>query len=146
MSAAPVVDEVAALRAKLAAARAPRDQKQAALEREAEIARLTQEIADEPAIAEMVDKHGAVGDGIAILRTPEGAVVVKRPQQAVWRRFSDTKNTDGPAVYKLVRGCVVYPSLERLEAIIEKRPAALEQLGGLISELAIARDADLAGK
>ena len=139
-------DELEALRAKLAAARAPREQKQASLEREAEIARLTQEIADEPAIAEMVDRHGAVGDGIAILRTPEGAVVVTRPKQAVWRRFSDTKVTNGESVYKLVRGCVVYPSLERLEAILEKRPAALEQLGGLISELAVARDADLAGK
>ena len=139
-------DELEALRAKLAAARAPREQKQAGLEREAEIARLTQEIADEPAIAEMVDKHGAVGDGVAILRTPEGAIVVTRPKQAVWRRFSDTKVTDGVAVYKLVRGCVVHPSLERLEAIIEKRPGALEQLGGLIAELAVARDADLAGK
>ena len=139
-------DELEVLRAKLAAAKAPREQKQAALERDAEIARLTQEIADEPAIAEAVDKYGAVGDGIAILRTPEGAVVVTRPKQAVWRRFSDTKVTDGASVYKLVRGCVVHPSLERLEAIIEKRPAALEQLGGLISELAVARDADLAGK
>lgn len=139
-------DELEALRAKLAAARAPREQKQAGLEREAEIARLTQEIADEPAIAEMVDRHGAVGDGIAILRTPEGAVVVTRPKQAVWRRFSDTKVTNGESVYKLVRGCVVHPSLERLEAIIEKRPGALEQLGGLIAELAVARDADLAGK
>lgn len=139
-------DELDVLRAKLAAAKAPREQKQAALERESEIARLTQEIADEPAIAEMVDKHGAVGDGVAILRTPEGAIVVTRPKQAVWRRFSDTKVTDGVAVYKLVRGCVVHPSLERLEAIIEKRPGALEQLGGLIAELAVARDADLAGK
>lgn len=139
-------DELDVLRAKLAAARAPRDQKQAELERAAEIARLTQEIADEPAIAEAVDKYGAVGDGVAILRTPEGAVVVTRPKQAVWRRFSDTKVTDGVAVYKLVRGCVVHPSLERLEAIIEKRPGALEQLGGLIAELAVARDADLAGK
>ena len=139
-------DELDVLRAKLAAAKAPREQKQAALERESEIARLTQEIADEPAIAEMVDKHGAVGDGVAILRTPEGAIVVTRPKQAVWRRFSDTKVTDGVAVYKLVRGCVVHPSLERLEAIIDKRPGALEQLGGLIAELAVARDADLAGK
>ena len=139
-------DELDVLRAKLAAAKAPREQKQAALERESEIARLTQEIADEPAIAEMVDKHGAVGDGVAILRTPEGAIVVTRPKQAVWRRFSDTKVTDGVAVYKLVRGCVVHPSLERLEAISDKRPGALEQLGGLIAELAVARDADLAGK
>lgn len=138
--------KVEELRAQLAAARAPRDQKQAALEEAAEIARLEREIADEPAIAKAVEEHGAIGEMIAVLHTPSGAVVVKRPQQAAWRRFSDSDTLKGKDVHRLAYDCLVYPARADFDRICDAHPAALEQIGVMITELASVRARDLAGK
>lgn len=138
--------KVEELRAKLAEARAPREQKQAELEDAAEIARLEQEIADEPHIAKAVEEHGAIGEMIAVMHTQSGAVIVKRPQQAAWRRFSDSDTLKGKDVHRLAYDCLVYPSRADFDRICDAHPAALEQVGVLITDLASVRARDLAGK
>ena len=140
------MDEVEALRKQLAEARAPREAKQAQLEREREIARLKQEIEDEPAIAAAVVEHGAIGDKIGVVHSDEGAIVVKRPKVAAWRRFSDGETVKGKDMRMLAKECLVYPSWSRFEAITEARPAALEAVGLVIGRLAQARDKEAAEK
>lgn len=138
--------KVEELRAKLAEARAPREQKQAELEDAAEIARLEQEIADEPHIAKAVEDRGAIGERIAVVHTPSGVIIVQRPQQAAWRRFSDADNLKGRDIHRLAQDCLVYPSKAAFDAICEAHPAALETVGVHITELASVRARDAAGK
>lgn len=138
-------DDVDALRAQLAEARAKREAKQANAEREDERARLKQELADEPVIEKAIDEHGAIGDGIAVLHTRLGVVIVRRPRQAVWRAFSD-KDVRGSTVHTLVQQCLVHPTKAELDTILNAYPAALEMLGGKVAELATVRERDSAGK
>lgn len=140
------VDELEALRAQLAAARAPREQTQASKEREAEIARLKQELADEPAIAAAVETHGAIGQAIGVLHTPSGVVIVKKPRQASWRRFSDSGAIKGSDVHTLLQACLVHPTKADLDRILDAHPAAVETLGGIITGLAAAGTKEAAEK
>jgi len=140
-------NELERLRAELAAAKAPREAMQAVLEESAEIARLTQELSDEPHIAAAVEEHGAVGDAIAVLHTPAGAIIVRRPKGAVWRRFSETaagmKSGD---ILTFVKSCLVYPQKADVERIFDLHPAALERVGGMLAELANVKASEAVGK
>lgn len=134
------------LRAQLAAARAPREQKQAALDEAAEIARLEREIADEPAIAKAVEEHGAIGEMISVIHTPAGVVIVKRPRGAVWRKFSETHDIKSSDVLSFVKNCLVHPGKTEVEDIFEAYPVALETVAEQAKLLASVRVRDMAGK
>jgi len=146
MSKAEPVDELTALRAQLAAARAQRETAQEALERAAEIARLKQEIADEPHITKAVEEHGAIDDRIGLVQTAMGVVIVRRPKQAVWRRFSDAGSMKGPDIHTMVKQCLVHPDAARFDSICDAYPATLEIVGGKVATLAQSRTKEAAEK
>lgn len=134
------------LRKQLAEMRAAGEAKRATITEQTELERLQRELEDEPHIQEAIDTHGAIGDGIAILRTRMGAIVVKRPAQSAWRRFSDGKAITGQESRTLVAACRVYPSMARVDEIVDAYPAALEQVAGLACELAAAGSKEVAAK
>lgn len=138
-------DELKELRAQLAAARAPRETKQSELDAQAEKERLKQELLDEPHIQAAIDEHGNIGEGIAVLHTQKGAIILKRPKQGAWRRFGDSKVT-GADIRQLVSTCRVYPPVAAFDAIVEEYPAALDKLGTLACELAASTTKEASGK
>lgn len=135
-----------ALKAKLAAAKAARESLQEAKETEPEDVRLQRELDDEIAITAAIEAHGAIGDGIAVMRTKLGCVILKRPKQAAWRRFSDAKQTTGAEARALAVACLAHPTAQAFDAICEAYPAALEQAGALACDLARAKGKEDAGK
>lgn len=134
------------VRAQVAAKRAARVAKQAALETKADEAALLQELADEDAIAKAMDDHGAIGDAIDTLPTSLGVIIVRRPKQAVWRRFSDSGAMKGSDIHTLVRQCLVHPAPAQFDAICEAYPATLELAGGKVATLAQSRTKEAAEK
>jgi len=142
---AAATDPLQALRDKAAAARAAREAAQAKRE-ESEEVRLQREIETEDAIAAAIESHGAVGDKIAVLRTPMGVIIVRRPDKPVWRRFSDGKETTGKEGRGLVIPSLVHPTAARFDEIEREYPAVLEQAVTLVTDLAVARDKEATGK
>lgn len=134
------------LEKQLAAKRAAREAAQAKAEAGDVDAQLRQAIEDEDAIAQAIADHGAIGDAIALVETSMGTIIVKRPKQAVWRRFSDAPQTRGPDILTMVQACRVYPSAQRVEAILDTYPATLEVLGVACTTLAQSRTKEAAGK
>lgn len=138
--------EIEALRRELEAKRKARSDLQEREAAKVERDRLRYELEAEDHISGAIAEHGPLGEGIAVLHTGRGSVIVRRPSQPAWRRFSDGGEVDGPNLRTLVMQCVVWPERSRVDEILSMYPAALEQLGGAVSTLAAARAKDDAGK
>lgn len=76
------------------------------------------------------EMYGVVGKGINVVEvTPGGAIViVKKPANATYRKFQDSKDSDEAACKALVKPCVVYPTPEDYTKILEEYPAVLMRL------------------
>jgi len=138
--------DIQALRDKAAAARAAREAAQVKRETEPEDVRLMREIETEDAIAAAIEAHGAVGDKLAVIRTPLGVVILQRPSKPVWRRFSDSKENTGKEGRGFVVPCLVHPTAGRFDEIEREYPAIIEQAVTLLTDLAVARDKEATGK
>jgi hypothetical protein len=108
-----------------------------AAEREAE---------DADALAAAVEKHGAVGTHLAIVQTSLGAVIVKRPNGAAYRKWQDAAKYDCVSLEKLVRPCIVSPDATKVDRIFDVLPATLTLVANAVVELAGARNAELSAK
>lgn len=136
------------LEARLAAARAAKeaaDAKRAALaEKRAPLETVEQlelEAADATAIASAEEEHGPIGQAIGTCSTFSGVVIVKRPAAVFWRHISRDMNTKSEAkledaANRLLAHCLVHPSREAYEQLVEKYPALPGRLVALIGRLA----------
>jgi hypothetical protein len=113
---------------------------------DAQIAAAERELKDEKAITQAECEHGAIGDMIAVLRTPRGVVIVKRPSPLVYRRFRDTGVHNSEELQKLIRPSLVHPSLTALEAILDELPALETAVADQVVALAGFGRAHVAGK
>lgn len=130
-------------RAKIAAARADAD----ALEQlRAEVEQEEFALRDAPAIAAAEEKHGAPGVGTVVVETRLGAVVVKRPHAAIFRKFADKASTKSADVEALIRPCVVYPDAAALDRILDEQPAVLTRIADAVVVLGGAATAERSGK
>lgn len=139
------------LEAELAAAKAANAGHVAARAERAEIAAIRESIAreknalrDAPEIEKAELEHGI--DKIAIITTLLGAIVVKRPHMASYRRFQDEAKSKSEDVIKLVRPCVVYPAAAELDRILSEQPGVLARLADAVATLADAAAEERRGK
>lgn len=146
MSETPIqkrLQETRAARAALGNVREPvvTDEEQLASEERA--------LADDKALADAIAKHGQIGKGVALVETPDGMIVVKRPNPILFRRFQDTSKGEAPTldeVEKLVRPCVVHPSIASFESILDAQPGVLVRCGNAVCALAGVAQGEVRGK
>lgn len=139
-------DRAAAVRAEREALEAERARKAEVETARAELAAEEQRLKDEPEIAKAVNEHGAIGSKIAVVETDMGAIVVKRPPPVVFKRFQDKGSTKTDDFWSLVKPCIVYPDVRRVNEILEALPGTLGSLADEVVTLAGYRTKEAGGK
>lgn len=156
------VDEVAALRARIAKARAATEaiKEAEAPRRELESLKLEaeqaeREVRDEEALAkaeretgDIVDRKTLMGTKgkIAAHRSAAGLVIINRPDAVKFKAFQDLEGTKREDLEALIFPCRRYPSAEEFDRILETYPATLTNLADRAAHLAGARKSELSGK
>ena len=101
---------------------------------------------DLPHIRDAEEKHGE----IKVVPTSMGAIVLKKPNHLVYQKFSRAINSgkklDDDVVWRLVKPCIVYPDISRVEEIVEEYPATTARLGEKTYELAKGKYTEIEGK
>lgn len=90
---------------------------------------------DAKVLEELKAKHGELHE----LSSDHYAVVVRRPDRQVWRKFVDSaaderRRTD--AIERLFLDCVVWPDLPTVSVMLDARPALAQQFGAEVAALA----------
>lgn len=129
-------DQLAALKIKRRELEAAREARESALSPADAIAQEQQAIADEEAIAEAEAKYGPVKKKIYVVSTPGGTVIVKQCHHVLFKKFQDTEEKDVQALERLVRPCLVYPSADRFDRMLEEQPAILIKVADAVTWLA----------
>lgn len=137
--AAAIERQLDAIRDKRAALAAQREQR--AQPTAAELLAIEQrKLAEDEALDQMLAEHGRLGEAIEIIRARDdvGAVIVRRPHLAVWRRFQDASGGKdaGQALDQLVRPCVVYPSKAEFDQLVARLPFLLQLCADACARLA----------
>lgn len=105
-------------------------EEQTAVEHAEEIARLKRDIADDEKFREI--KARETGSIIRINTDRFGMVVLKCPLRGRWNEFQDTYDPNAKNVslktYQLVVECLVYPTADALDSMLDKAPALLTKL------------------
>lgn len=114
------------------------------------------ELSDAKAIADAEDAHGPVfivgetqeveGHKVAAVRTSHGVVIVKKPNHLLYRKFQDSGEANFKEFDKLTRPCVVHPTKEQWDHILDEEPAAMSRVASAVCLLAGARIKELQGK
>jgi hypothetical protein len=92
---------------------------------------------DLPHIKKAEDEYGE----IKWHNTPLGAIVVRKPNHLVFNRFMRRAQATGDKgmnendVWRLVKSCICYPSVSRVEDMLEEYPAVGAILGNLVVDL-----------
>jgi len=147
--------ELAEAREKLAALTARKAVRDADAEALRSLEKVRLALRDEEAIATAEEKHGqaleygsgpAEGRKVAIVRTDLGAVIVKRPNHVLFKRFQDSGEANAEEFDKLVRPCLVHPDGATFDRYVEDQPAILGRVAGAVATLAGIRMKELSGK
>jgi len=78
-----------------------------------------------------------VGKGLRVLQAPDGSVViVKKPANATYRKFQDSKDKPEDASKAFVKPCVVHPSKDAYDTLLTEYPGMLVRLVRACAELA----------
>ena len=99
---------------------------------------------DEAAIFEAEEKHGE--KKIRVIRTEMGCVVVKRPNHVLYKKFRDKESARTEDLYGLVSKCIVHPTMQRFDAILDELPGTLDVVADAAIYLAGFRAKELSGK
>lgn len=106
-------------------------------------------LAADKALDELEQTHGKIGVVIQIVRLDDEkdgrAVILKRPNMTVFRRYQDGKN-ESKDVDNLVRPCVIYPSKAEFDLLVQENPFLIVRCGNVCSTLAGVRRDDVAAK
>jgi hypothetical protein len=127
-------------RAQLAEAREARAEPTAAELVAVEKRQLAEDEAFDAAIAE----HGA--KRVEFVRGRDGAIVLKRPHMATYRKFQDNGSLSSDSVEALVKPCIVWPSKAEFDVLVKDEPALLQRCANAVCALAGVRSSDAAGK
>lgn len=107
-----------------------------------EAAGMTDDDARELARAQAIDaaeeEHGPVGRGCAVIEVVADGpiVIVKKPANATFRKYRDSKDTAEASSKAFVKPCVVHPSAEEWPALLEEYPAVLSRVVKACARLA----------
>lgn len=101
---------------------------------------------DLPFIQAAEDEHGE----IRVENTRLGAIVVKKPNHLAFQKFmrkiSSDKGMNDMDIWRLVRPCIVYPDVSKVEEITEEYPGVTVRLGNAVIELGNGVVEDAEGK
>jgi hypothetical protein len=137
------LDEIATRRAELAAARERRAEERAKQEAIGEAERA---LADDEALERAEIEIGPVGRMIAVVETPLGKIIVKRPHAAVFKRFQDRESKKTKDVEDFVVPCRVHPDRATFDKILEQLPGTLTRCANAAARLAGARVEEVSEK
>lgn len=148
---AQLLRELAELDAEIQATESERAQSSHLAELRMQVAQRRQRAADAKAIAKAEDEHGLIGVKIAVVETPAGAVVLKRPSQFEWKKFQDKITSNNGSLttdelWRFTKKCLVHPTVAELDSILEEYPGRLGEFGSAVNALATGRAKELAGK
>lgn len=136
--------ELRELREKRMALAAKRDSAAEAAAMRKEIAAERQALLDDEAWDAALAEHGE--RKIGRLNTPDGAVIVKRPNSALFRAYQDRGSSKSEDLMKLVHPNVVYPDKARINQMLSETPGILIALAGVCCRLAGFRAEDVEKK
>jgi hypothetical protein len=122
--------EIRNKRAALAEARAARDVLTAAQKLDLE----AQALRDEETIERFEAEHGPTK--IKAIRSDAGLVIVKRPHRVVFKRFQDKGSIKTDDVEQLVKSCLVHPTKDAFDQMVDDLPALLHQCADACARLA----------
>lgn len=129
MTTAPTArDRIAAIEARRAELHAERSAQRATADEELEAN-------DLEALYKLEVEYGS--DRIAVIETPMGRVVFRRPTAIEFRQYQDASKHDSTTLERLVRPCVAHPSKTRFDAILNEYPGALVLAGDAVCYLAV---------
>jgi hypothetical protein len=137
------LEQVRAKRRAIERARADKTAREAAasaLEEE------TRALEDEQAILDAETEHGADRKKIYVCRTAAGLVIVKRPHPLLFRKYMDGDEKGSQENEQLIRSCLVYPSVEKFDRMLDDQPALLIELANKVVWLAGFRAKEVSAK
>lgn len=146
--------EIEAERRKIAEAREARGETEAAARK---LAQAEQALLDDKAIAEAEERHESrsflfgeekcTDHKLAVVRTAQGVIIVKRPHSPTYHRFVDEGkgSPNHEHCMKLVQPIVVYPK-DRYQKMFDAQPGLLIVCANAAVELAIGSAGAVAGK
>ena len=102
------------------------------------------ELAEDEVLDRLAEEHGH--KHIELVRCEYGAVIVKRPHLATYRRFQDAGKSDTKTYDQLVRPCVLYPSKAEFDALLEQQPHLLTRCADAVVRLAGVRTEEVQAK
>lgn len=103
---------------------------------------------DEQAIEAAIAEHGEIGVKLAVMHTPLGAVIIKKPHHVMFKRFQDQSLGELKVANceALIRSCLVHPDKAAFGVLAEELPGILIPLANLASSLCGVRAAEAQGK
>jgi hypothetical protein len=117
---------------------------------EAELAALQRERADAETMEKLEAKYGKRGEKIASMSTPEGMIVIRRPELPIYKKFIDSmKPETGASVADqdhFVRSTLIHPSMDEFCRIRDALPGVLGVLTDLGLRLGGVKKVELQGK
>lgn len=98
----------------------------------------TRELENARALDAAEEAHNTtVGKGLRAIEAPDGSIViVKKPANATFRKYQDSKDKPDDAARAFVKPCVVYPAPEAYASVLTEYPGILVRLTRACAKLA----------
>jgi hypothetical protein len=152
----PEQKELADIKAKRAALHAEREAREDAGRTTGELAEQRRLLALEEATLKAEADHGALHKRIAVVHaryaddTIAGSIIVKRPNHMIWKRFqsidADKPKEVSDGLVKLIAHCLVFPTQDECDRLLEELPATDMRLLRAIAKLAGNSATEVGGK
>lgn len=113
--------------------------------RRSELARAKQDADVKQILTNLEEEHGELGKKIAYAKTEKGLIVVKRAPGVVWHRWKNSKMRDADDE-EFVRRCLIHPSEDEFDAIIDEECGVIQTLILLLTKLYGFKREEEAGK
>lgn len=111
-----------------------------------QIAEAEREFTDAKAVACAEDEIGPIGKKIETVQTTLGVVIVKQANPVLYKKYMDQGSLKIKDLDQMVRPCVVYPSDDKFDRILDEQPAVLVLCADAVARLAGIRVEAIQGK
>jgi hypothetical protein len=101
-------------------------------------------LAEDEALAAAQTQYGA--RAVRLINTEAGAIIVRRPHIAAFRKFQDSGELKSDQAEELVKASLVYPSKPEFDRLMRDLPGCLTQAASVCVELAGFRSAEVRTK
>lgn len=133
----PIADQLAAAKRELETAQAELEHEQQAHAAEVQLKHLQRDAADARLLAHAERELGPIDTGAyGYVKTELGVVILKPPNELLWRRFQDQNNPSEETTRKFLDTCRFAPELELYEQILSAYPGVLGAIAKLVPRLA----------